>query len=625
MCGISGKIYLNSQKIDLKDIESMNTAIIHRGPDDHGIYISENGQVGFGNQRLSVIDLSSKGHMPMVYKNKYVITYNGEIYNFQDQKKLLKKEGYSFYSNTDTEVILALYDKYNTDCLKYLRGMFSFAIYDKVKNIVFMARDRLGKKPFKFYFERNVFIFASELKAILTQKEVKKEVDFEAIFDYLTFGYTIAPQTGFAEINKLEPGHYLLLNLYDKSLQNVRYWSPDYSEKLNLSEADWQKSIMHKLNESVKLRMVSDVPIGAFLSGGVDSSTVVALMAKNSNKPINTFTVSFKDKNLDESGYADTISKLYKTNHQTLLAKPNNVEILPELAKMYEEPFADASNVVTYLISKLAKEYVTVILNGDGGDENFVGYERYYRVQRDFLYDKYLSFSKYPLYFSSNLLLKIFKANHYLNRINRFLIKSRLPFSDRYCSYIEYFSQNQKEHLYKRLGNEFTPSSQKILKSFRESNTVEVRDKALYFDMTRYLPDDLLAKVDIASMGVSLEARSPFLDQELVELTCKIPFSLKFKDGNYKHILKGAIKDLVPDENVNRRKIGFTIPLDQWFEGSLNSYAKSVLLKKNSFTLSMFKKEFINNMLQKHNKSNDFGPKLWALLSLELWHKAYFS
>ena len=622
MCGIAGKIYLNSESITPNEILTMGDAIAHRGPDDRGIYISDNQKVGLINRRLSIIDLSDKGHMPMSYRTKYVITYNGEIYNFKEQKKLLKRKGYKFQSETDTEVILALYDKYKINCLKYLRGMFTFAIYDKQNQILFLARDRIGKKPLKYFFNNQVFIFASELKAILTQKEIKKEVDWQAIGEYLTYGYIPSPKTGFLNINKLEPGSYLILDLKNKDMKKVRYWDPDFREKLDLSESDWQKSIIAKLRESVRLRMVSDVPIGAFLSGGIDSSTVVALMAQNSTKPVNTFTIGFKDKNLDESKYAENIANLYHTNHHTLIAEPENIDILPDLARMYEEPYADASNVVTYMVSKLAKKYVTVILNGDGGDENFVGYERYRRVQRDFLIDKYFSPFKTPFSSVTDLLAKMTNSKNII-KYTKFLKKTKLPFWSRYGSYIQYFKAEEFINMKNSVLTGKKPFEE-IQKVFNELDKVDPRDKALYWDLTQYLPEDLLVKVDIASMAVGLEARSPFLDQELIELACKIPFDKKFAGGNYKHLLKKAIKNIVPDENVNRRKVGFTIPLDQWFEGSLNEFSKSILLKRNSFVSQIFEVSYINEMLSKHSRDNDFGPRLWSLLSLELWHKAYF-
>lgn len=622
MCAISGKIYLNGGTVNPIEIKLLNDKLAHRGPDDQGIFISKNKKVGLGNRRLSVIDLSYKGHQPMSYLNRYQITQNGEIYNYRTLKKELIKSGYRFNSDCDTEVILALYDKYKSNCLKYLRGMFAFALYDERENLIFLARDRIGKKPLKYYHKNGVFIFASELKAILTQKEVCNNPDFTDINKYLTFGYVPSPDTGFSNIKKLEPGHYLIINLKNNTIIKKRYWYPDFSEKIIQSESAWCDQILDTLEESVKLRMISDVSVGAFLSGGIDSSTVVALMAKKTNKQINTFTICFKDKNLDESKYAENIAKLYHTNHHTLVAEPENIEVLPDLARMYEEPYADASNVVTYMVSKLAKKFVTVILNGDGGDENFVGYERYHRVQRDFLIDKYLSPFKGPLSSGSNLLAKMTKSKK-LIKYSKFLNKSMLPFWERYGSYIQYFKAEEFSNMKNSVLTGQKPFEE-IRKVFDELNKIDSRDKALYWDLTRYLPEDLLVKVDIASMAVGLEARSPFLDQKLIELACKIPFDNKFVDGDYKYLLKKAIKSIVPDENVYRRKIGFTIPLDQWFEGSLNEYSKSILLKKNSFVSQIFNISYIKEMLSKHSKDNDFGPRLWSLLSLELWHKAYF-
>lgn len=339
MCGIAGKIYLNGGEVRESDITKMTSKIIYRGPDDCGVYISNNKKVGFGSRRLAIIDLSKSGHQPMPYKDKYWITYNGEVYNFQEERKRLVKLGYKFNSETDTEVILALYDKYGVKCLSHLRGMFAFAIYDEEKQFIFMARDRVGKKPFKYYFDGKVFIFASELKAILTQSEVHKTPDFIAIHDYLTYGYVPAPRTGFAGIQKIEAGFYLTVNLTNKTITKKQYWTPDFSKKLDLSETEWSKLILKELEEATKLRMISDVPVGAFLSGGVDSSAVVAMMAKNSRKPIKTFTISYKEKTHDERKYARRISQIFGTEHNEFEVNPESIEKIPEMVAQYEEQF----------------------------------------------------------------------------------------------------------------------------------------------------------------------------------------------------------------------------------------------------------------------------------------------
>src|SRR3972149_8824879 len=389
MCGIAGKVVFGEGKISEEDLTKMGNAIAHRGPDDSGTYVSKDRSVGLVNRRLAIIDLSPKGHQPMGYQERYVITFNGEIYNFQEEREKLRKQGYRFTSKTDTEVILALYARYGKGCLKYLRGMFSFAIYDAKEKTLFAAVGRLGKKPFKYFWNGRAFIFASELKAILTQKEVKAVCDWDAVHNYLTYGYVFSPQTGFKDINKLGPGQYLFLDIEKKRLEKVRYYKPDFSQKLHLGEEEWIERILEELTEATRLRMISDVPIGAFLSGGVDSSMVVATMARLSSKPIKTFTIGFKESSMNETAHAKRIAKLYRTDHTELIVEPASVEILPWLVKHFEEPFGDASSLITYLVSKMAREKVTVILNGDGGDENFGGYDRYCRLKRDAFADNF--------------------------------------------------------------------------------------------------------------------------------------------------------------------------------------------------------------------------------------------
>lgn len=619
MCGIVGKAYFNkNREVHPSELKHMSDAIAHRGPNDEGIFISKNRRVGFASRRLAIIDLSKRGHQPMTYANRYTITFNGEVYNFQEEKQKLIKLGYSFVSESDTEVVLALYAKYGKDCLKHLRGMFAFAIYDEVENTLFLARDRIGKKPLKYFLDDTKIIFASELKAILTQADIKRGVDYEAIHLYLTHGYTPAPMTGFVGIKKLEPGNYLFINLKNRSLEKKRYWEPKFREKLHLSEKEWCKRILDTLEESTKLRMISDVPIGAFLSGGVDSSGVVAAMAAFSPKPVKTFTVAFDDKKFDESRYAKNIAKRYKTDHHKLIAKPQSVELLPTLAKQYEEPFADASNVVTYMVSKMARKHVTVVLNGDGGDENFAGYpNRYLRLKRDIDYD----------YWIQNIRPMAAKLLKFYPKANNFLEKAKLPLYNRFASYSKIFGPdellNHSRGSVLSLAKENNPY-QIVNNCFRMFKGKDLKDAGLKFDLLYFLPDQLLAKMDIASMAASLEARSPLLDQKMIELACQIPFSLKIKNGESKYILKKAFEKIVPKENLYRPKIGFTIPLNKWFKGELNSYARGILLGKNSFARSVFDADYIKLMIGDNNKTQDFGPRLWSLMSLELWYRAYF-
>ncbi|MEK9173859.1 MAG: asparagine synthase (glutamine-hydrolyzing), partial [Patescibacteria group bacterium] len=317
----------------------------------------------------------------MRYLDRYEIVFNGEIYNFQEKRAELVTKGYSFVSQSDTEVILALYAEYGKNCVDHLRGMFAFTIYDEQDQTLFCARDRVGKKPFKYYLDDKVFLFGSELKAILTQPEYDRSPDYEAIHHYLTLQYVPAPLTGFRGIKKLEPAHHLFINLKTREIEKKRYWKLDYSTKWNLSEKSWKQKILEKLDESVRLRMISDVPLGAFLSGGIDSSAVVALMAKNSSSPIKTFSIGFKEDAYNELPYARMVAEKFKTHHTEFVVEPDAIELLPLLVRQYEEPFADSSALPTYLVSKLTREHVTVALNGDGGDENFVGYSRYSAFQ----------------------------------------------------------------------------------------------------------------------------------------------------------------------------------------------------------------------------------------------------
>ncbi len=627
MCGIAGKINFNNKEVKEKELLLMTQKIGHRGPDDEGIYISNNKRVGLGNRRLAIIDLSKKGHQPMTYLNRYWITTNGEIYNFQPEKKELQKEGYKFISNCDTEVILALYDKYKEKCLEHLRGMFAFCIYDSKENTVFLARDRIGVKPLKYYYDKNTFIFASELKAIVTQPEVKKIPDYKAIQMYLAYGYVPAPLTGFLNIQKLEAGNYIFINLNENRIIKERYWEPVFNNKLDLSETEWSRKILDTLDESTKLRMISDVPIGAFLSGGVDSSAVVATMARFSNKPIKTFTIAFKDEELNEAKYARIIAKKYKTEHTELLATPTSTDILPDLAYSNEEPFSDGSSVVTYMVSALAKKHVTVVLNGDGGDENFAGYpNRYFRLKRDIDYNYWITKIR-PLALSALKAISAVSSDDIIGRGTRFLEKSKLPLYSKFMSYNQIFSLEEIINLTKGELEEYDFSEiiyEPVEKCFEMFKGNDLKDAGLKFDLMYFLSDQLLTKVDLASMAVSLEARSPFLDHNMIELAGKIPFNLKVKNGIPKYILKKALEKIVPKENLYRQKMGFTIPLHKWFSGELNGYASSILLSKRAHIRNLFDMEKIKKMLDNNNKDEDFGPRLWSLLSLELWFRAYF-
>jgi asparagine synthase (glutamine-hydrolysing) len=627
MCGIAGKISF-STPVTLQSVETMCTAIKHRGPDDSGVYISPDQNIGLGHRRLSIIDLSPLGHQPMRYLDRYEIVFNGEIYNFQEKRETLQKEGYTFQSQSDTEVIMALYDKYKEKCLDHLRGMFALALYDEREQVLFCARDRVGKKPFKYYFDGNTFLFASELKAILTQPEYQKEIDYEAIHHYLTLQYVPAPLTGFVGIKKLEPAHYLILDLKTKTLKKERYWKLDYSKKLSLSETEWKKRILEKLEESVRLRMISDVPLGAFLSGGIDSSAVVALMAKQSDKPIKTFSIGFQEEKYNELPYARKIADQFKTDHTEFIVEPDAIDILPLLVRQYEEPFADSSALPTYYVSKLTREHVTVALNGDGGDENFAGYTRYAAFRASLFLENFSWLAK-TIGVPITRLIKSILPTTFFDRLYRLTTSLATDYRERYMGFTSYFTNEQKEELYtdsfrKNIRGKNTYDL--IGKHFLESGTNDKTEQAVYADFATYLPEDLLTKVDIASMAVSLEGRSPFLDHEFLELTAQIPFSLKLKDfNNKKYILKETLRGIIPDEILFRPKMGFGVPIDAWFRDELKTYSQDKLLHGQLVRRELFRPEAIQKLLHTHTSTQiNYSPQIWALLTLELWLEEYF-
>lgn len=589
MCGISGRINFDKREITKYQLSQMTSKIAHRGPNSTGYYISKKRNVGFGHNRLAIIDLSKKGNQPMSYLDRYIIVFNGEIYNFQEQRKNLEGLGYKFNSNSDTEVILALYSKYKEKCLDHLRGMFALAIYDSHEETLFIARDRVGKKPFKYFMNENCFIFASELKAIITQKEIKAEPDYVAIQKYFLYGYVPSPLTGFVGIKKLEPGHYIKIDIKRKNFKNIKYWEPNFEEKLDLSDKEWSNKILDTLEESTKIRMISDVPIGAFLSGGVDSSAVVAMMALNSKENIKTFTIKYENKRWSEEKYARIIAKKYHTDHTEILAKPTDIRSLPEIAYQYEEPFSDNSALVSMMVCREARKHVIVTLNGDGGDENFAGYpNRYMRLKRDVDYN-----------FIINLVNK-FPFSTGVAKIDKYIKKSKDPIYQKFASYNRIFD---------------TGDYKLERKAFEKFEGKDLKDAGLKFDLKYFLPDLLLTKMDIASMASSLETRSPLLDHNMIELGCRIPFDLKVKNGESKYIFKKALEKIVPKENLYRPKMGFTISLEDWFKGDLSKYFDKTVLNK---------KTAINNFIDLEKINLDTNTKKWNLLMLELWFKNYF-
>ncbi len=618
MCGIAGYI----GDVSREKIAKMLQVISHRGPDDNGMFIR--GNVGLGNNRLAVIDVSPKGHQPMFDNEKSLcIVYNGEMYNFMEVRRQLDKE-YKFRSNSDTEVIIYAYKKWGVNCLKRLNGMFAFVIYDIKNNLIFGARDRLGEKPLKYFFDGKTFIFASEAKAILSVLKNKPDMDLEAVSDYLTLQYVPAPATGFKNIFKLPPASYFI---YKNGKLNVnQYWQLDYSEKLNLSENEWIELLNEKINKSVKDRMVSDVPIGAFLSGGIDSGATTAYMAKNSSKSIKTFSVGFTDKNFDETEYSKEIAKLYKTDHSYIRVNPKIFkEELPKTADYYDEPLADNSLIPSLFLSRFAGKKVTVALSGDGGDENFAGYGRCDIVAFG---ERYKSIPKVL----RNLIIKptsemvfMLHPNLLTKRIKTFADTFDLPFYKKYIFYKSFFTNEDKDNIFSKMMKNMPDTFMAGKKDFgRKLSDI---DNGLKTDINSYLPEDLLYKMDIASMSTSLEVRAPFLDYKLMELTAKIPRSLKISGLNKKYIFKKLLlkNKILPEHIVNRPKKGFNPPIGNWLKNDLKKYTLESLGSKKFRQTGIFDNVKLDDYIEKYYSTNlNYHNNIFALLTLSNWVNKYF-
>jgi asparagine synthase (glutamine-hydrolysing) len=628
MCGIVGIANSNACAVNTGVLEKMNAAIVHRGPDEAGVYVYQN--FGLAMCRLSIIDVAH-GHQPMHNADRTTsIVFNGEIYNFRELKKDLELEGALFHTNSDTEVILHLYDRFGADCVNYLRGMFAFAIFDENDKSLFIARDRIGKKPLLYSHRNNGdLIFGSEFRALLQHPDVSKSVDPEAIHHYLSYYCVPAPLTAYREIRKLEPAHWLRWE--NGEIEIKRYWSPDFSKKLKISRQEAEEETLRVVREATKIRLVSEVPLGAFLSGGVDSSMVVALMAEESSKPVKTFSAGFEEQDFTELKYARQVAKHIGAEHHEFIVKPDVIEILPKLVEHYGEPYADASAMATYCVAREARKHVTVALNGDGGDENFAGYRRYFALLWS---EKY---NRLPNYLRTNLIEKAaailptkeIDPKSRVRYIKRFLKAASLPKAERYFDWVGGMDRQTKRDIY---SNGFAENishldSASILDMwFARSDALGLGtiDSAMFTDQMTYLPNDLLVKVDIASMAESLEARSPFLDHKVIEFAASLPESVKLKGTEMKYLLKKVASSVVPREVIYREKMGFSVPVSHWFRGPLKTYLQETLLSQKSLTRGLFRPDAIRNLVDQHvSGKQDLTQPLYSLLMLELWFQHF--
>ncbi|NOT47182.1 MAG: asparagine synthase (glutamine-hydrolyzing) [Acidobacteria bacterium] len=625
MCGITGFVNKAGNGVDRSILEKMNTAIAHRGPDDDGFFVDENAALGM--RRLSIIDVAG-GKQPIHNRDETKwIVFNGEIYNYQEIRDDLEARGHTFYTRSDTETVIHLYDEFGVNCVDRLRGMFAFAIWDTVEKTLFLARDRVGKKPLLYSHRSNGdLIFGSEFQAMLQHPDVSREVDHEAIDSYLSYLCVPAPMTAFKSIRKLEPGHWLFWK--SGTVETKRYWQPDFSTKIAISEPEAIEETTRLLREATTMRLISEVPLGAFLSGGVDSSIVVALMAEASDKPVKTFSIGFEEQDFSELKYARRVAEHVGAEYNEFIVKPNALDVLPVLVDHYGEPYADSSAIPSYYVAKETRRHVTVALNGDGGDESFAGYERYAAMKLAERYQRIPAVLRKPLIEKALGLLPSSELKRSRIRdAKRFVKAAELSTTDRYFRWVAAFDQPAKASIYT---DSFAAevSGQKASRFldewFSRANGSGILDASLLTDQMTYLPNDLLVKVDIATMANSLEARSPFLDHKVIEFAASLPAGLKMRGFQTKTLLKKVAARLVPKEVIYRRKMGFGIPIGKWFRGEMKAFVREILLSERSLGRGIIRPEILRRYVDEHtNAERDHSFQLWSFLMLELWYQRF--
>ena len=616
MCGIAGLFRRDGAAVDMGLLRRMTDILAHRGPDGDGFHAR--GPVGLGHRRLAIIDLST-GDQPMSAADGSAwIVYNGEVYNYRELREELIAQGFTFRTTSDTEVVLTAYLAWGPECVRRLRGMFAFAIWDERARRLCLARDRVGIKPLVYAWDGHALRFASELKAILEDPTIPRELDWEAVRDYFTYHYIPAPRTIFRGIRKLPPASYLVCSLDGGEPEIVTYWDLHMVPESRGSETEWALELDHLLHEAVRLHMMSDVPVGAFLSGGIDSSSVVACMARASSTPVKTFSIGFDDHDFDELRYARLVAARHGTEHFEMVLKPDVMSVLPRLSWQLDEPFADASAVPTYCVSKVTREHVTVALSGDGGDESFVGYRRYAEAVR--MHERV---DRTPLTWIKPLLRWAGARRAPGARGREFLQAAGLPAIDRYIRMLTYQTPET-------LGGLLTPEAAgrvdlgAPLRALRAvaagSGAGDYVSTLQYLDVHHYLPEDILAKVDRTSMLTSLESRVPLLDHVVMEHAARMPSGLKLRDGHGKHILKEAMRAHLPAEILTRPKMGFGVPLAGWFRGELRDFVRDVLTDPRARQRGIVRPEAVSRLLDTHLEgSRDHSARLWALMSFELW------
>jgi asparagine synthase (glutamine-hydrolysing) len=618
MCGIAGLLQMDGRPVDERLLSAMTEVLAHRGPDGQGIVV--NGPAGFGHRRLAIIDLVT-GDQPMSSADGSLsLIFNGEIYNYRELRRELEARGLTFQTASDTEVLLRSYEAYGVECLRHLRGMFAFALWDGARRRLLLARDRVGIKPMVYAWDGRRLLFGSEIKALLQDPSVSRDLDWEALRDYLVFHYVPSPRTIFQSIRKVPPGSYLLLEEGREPVVR-RYWDLRF-DPVERPDAEWLEGLRWHLQDAVRSHMVSDVPIGAFLSGGVDSGSVVALMARASTAPIRTFSIGFDEAAFDELAYARQVAQRYGTDHCEFVVKPDALEVMPRLAWQLDEPFADSSALPTYYVAKITREHVTVALSGDGGDENFAGYRRYAAALR-----RHEGLDGFP---------------GVVGRTAARLAASALPATARGQGYLELLGAAPIDRYFRMVTYQRDASLAALLTGeararaggradhgeFRrlaaDSGAPDYVSTLQYLDVRTYLPGDILAKVDWTSMLVSLEARVPLLDHVLMEYVATMPSRLKLADGSGKAIFKRAMGDALPPDVLTRRKMGFGVPLGSWFRNELRDYARDTLLGARARQRGLFAPAAVEGLLDEHARGRrDLSASLWALVMFEEWARRW--
>ena len=619
MCGICGIFEPARQSaIDCATLKSMTDSIVHRGPDDEGHYSAPG--IGLGFRRLSIIDLAG-GHQPLSNEDGTIwIAFNGEVYNFEELNRRYLSTGHTFKTRSDTETIVHLYEELGEACFAELRGMFAIALWDGRRRKLLLARDRLGKKPLYYAWDGRRLVFGSEIKALWPAGGISKKTDLEAVSDYFSYQYVPAPKTIYRSVRKLRPAHYMVVE--GSAIREVPYWDIRFDDTRQLSEEEWCESFLAEYRSAVKSRLVSDVPLGAFLSGGVDSSSVVALM-NEFQPPVTTCSIGFTENAYDEAGDAREYASTLGANHFEQIVEPHALDLIPKLAWHYDEPFADSSAVPTYYVSQMARRHVTVALSGDGGDESFAGYRRYKLTHfenqvRSYVPDwarKGVFGPAGELYPKLGWAPRVFRAKNTLQSL------ARTPI-DGYFHGISCCPPAMKRELLsadvqRELGG--YDSAEVLREHYRRAQTDDLLSRIQYVDIKTYLVDDILTKVDRASMANSLEVRCPLLDHKLMELIARMPSSMKLRNGQGKYIFKKALERVLPAPILTRKKKGFAMPVAEWFRGELKDYAFETLIQRQDEALSG---TFLTRCWNQHQRGQrDWSALLWCVLMFKSWRE----